>query len=276
MLVARTPPSPSPTPCYSRDFAGHSNATPCRPDAPARRPSALRNASSDHILTPAVLRFDKKVANIPSPSSYDGKQAGSPSLGAPQPPKRGLSLDKLPPPVMSATSPNEKVPSPPTRPSLNPLSNSPSPPPSSGSLLARRRSSRTTARPDMIPLLTELKLDDLPTLKLDELDDIIRPVVIGESSHAQTPSTDVLSPTTAERIAKDGAQVVEVAFKPTRSFVPTPFPSARKDWLDESDDEDDAGEVKADVAETKPEAAFNEDGTKWLPLLESVPTAPAP
>ncbi|BGP01051.1 hypothetical protein RTBOTA2_004457 [Rhodotorula toruloides] len=276
MLVARTPPSPSPTPCFSRDFAGHANATPRRPDAPVRRPSVLRNASSGDILTHAVLRFDKKVANIPSPSSYDGKQAGSSS---PQPPKRGLSLDKLPPPVTTstATSPNEKVPSPPTRPLLNPLSNSPSPPPSSGSLLARRRSSRTTSRPDMIPLLTDLKLDDLPTPKLDELDDTIRPEVIGKSSHAQTPSTDVLSPTTVRRIEKDGAQVVETDFKPTRSFVPTPFPSARKDWLDEDDeDEDDEDGVKADVAETKPEAAFTDDGTKWLPLLEPVPVVPAP
>ncbi|BGP33316.1 hypothetical protein JCM10296v2_005114 [Rhodotorula toruloides] len=276
MLVARTPPSRSPTPCFSRDFAGHANATPRRPDAPVRRPSALRNASSDHILTPAVLRFDKKVANIPSPSSYDGKQAGAAS----QPPSRGLSLDNLPSPSTNtdtATSPDEKVPSPPTRPSLNPLSNSPSPPLSSGSLLARRRSSRTTSRPDMIPLLTDLKLDDLPTPKLDELDDTIRPEVIGKSSHAQTPSTDVLSPTTVRRIEKDGAQVVETDFKPTRSFVPTPFPSARKDWLDEDDeDEDDADDAKGDVAETKPEAAFSDDGTKWLPLLEPVPVVPAP
>lgn len=276
MLVARTPPSPSPTPCYSRDFAGHSNATPRRPDPPVRRPSALRNASSDHILTPAVLRFDKKVANIPSPSSYvDGKQPGSPSLGAPQSPERSLALDKLPPPV-SATSPNEKVPSPPTRPSLNPLSNSPSPPTSSGSLLARRRSSRATTRPDMIPLITDLKLDDLPTPKLDELDDTIRPEVIGKSSHAQTPSTDVLSPTTAERVEREGAQVVEVEFKKTREFVPTPFPSRRKDWLDDSDDEADAGDANADSAKTKPEAAFDEDGTKWLPLLEPVPVVPEP
>ncbi|KAJ8293802.1 hypothetical protein OF846_003066 [Rhodotorula toruloides] len=275
MLVARTPPSPSPTPCFSRDFAGHANPTPRRPDAPVRRPSALRNASSDHILTPAVLRFDKKVANIPSPYSYDGKQAGAP---APQPSNRGLSLGKLPASSTNiATSPNEKVPSPPTRPSLNPLANSPSPPPSSGSLLARRRSSRTTSRPDMIPLLTDLKLDDLPTPNLNELDDTIRPEVIGKSSHAQTPSTDVLSPTTVRRIEKDGAQVVEIDFKPTRSFVPTPFPSARKDWLDEDDqDEEDEDDTNANAAKTKPEAAFSNDGTKWLPLLEPVPVVPAP
>ncbi|BGP41263.1 hypothetical protein JCM10450v2_005305 [Rhodotorula kratochvilovae] len=268
MLVARTPPSPSGNPYFaSRDYASQPAAAAPPPassssnaQAPhlaprpgvARRPSALRKASSDHIITPAVTRFVPRPAYIPPTSParasasgsavhQEAERASSPGASA-----SAASSSTLPPPVDAALarspSSSSSSGSPPVRPSLNPLGATSSSG-GSGSLLARRRSSRTAARADVLPMLSDLSLKGaLPTagLALDELDDTVRPAVIGESSHAQTPASEAASPVLARNGAGRAKEVVEGEFKPTRSFVPTPFPEKRPHWLSDEEDELDS------------------------------------
>ncbi|GAA5855188.1 hypothetical protein JCM9279_007583 [Rhodotorula babjevae] len=267
MLVARTPPPTSPVhhDLVSHDFFRPHTPSSARPSV-ARRPSALRNASSDHLITPAVTRFATgQPASIPpsqpvstgseplvpsgsvsspcgivrpSPvraaSSSSSRGAGAKPTGPASPGSLALPSPGLAAGAAVATSPFL------VRPSLNPLggSSDSSAPSSNGSLLARRRSSRSTARPDVLPLLADLSLAGaLPSPSLAELDDDVRPTVIGESSHAQTPASEASSPVVA-RAPGGVKQVVETEFRPTRELVSTPFPSKMPDWIDEEDELD--------------------------------------
>ncbi|GAA6055869.1 hypothetical protein JCM3770_001531 [Rhodotorula araucariae] len=270
MLVARTPPSPSGNPYFaSRDYAAQpaapphassSNTSPAhlasRPGV-ARRPSALRKAGSDHIITPAVTRFAARTVHIPPTSpeavtSAEGAEtrASTSSAGRPSSPGTNAAASMLPPPVgaavasLASSSSASAGGSPPVRPSLSPLGTGSSSSSSGSGLLARRRSSRSTARADVLPMLSDLSLKGaLPAagLALDDLDDTVRPAVIGESSHAQTPASEAASPVHARGRPQEGAmEVVEGAFKPTRSFVPTPFPEKRPHWLSDEEDELDS------------------------------------
>ncbi|GAA5907532.1 hypothetical protein JCM8208_001407 [Rhodotorula glutinis] len=270
MLVARTPPPTSPVhhDLVSRDFfQGPHHQQSARP-AVARRPSALRNASSDHLITPAVTRFATgQPASIPPPasavspgseplvptasaSSPDGIVRPSPVRAVSSSSSRGVGAKPtgpassgslaLPSPGLAAGAAVATSP-PVVRPSLNPLggSNDSGGPSSSGSLLARRRSSRSTARPDNLPLLADLSLAGaLPSPSLAELDDDVRPTVIGESSHAQTPASEASSPVVARAPGAGGVkQLVESEFRSTRDWVSTPFPG-KPDWIDEEDELD--------------------------------------
>ena len=269
MLVARTPPPTSPVhhDLVAHDFfRPHPQPPSARPSV-ARRPSALRNASSDHLITPAVTRFATgQPASIPSPS-----QAVSTGSESPVPSGSASSPDGIvrPTPVRAPSSSSSRgagakptgpgspgslaLPSPGlaagaaaagpslVRPSLNPLGGTSDSggPSSSNSLLARRRSSRSTARPDVLPLLADLSLAGaLPSPSLAELDDDVRPTVIGESSHAQTPASEASSPVVARAPGGGVKQLVESEFRPTRDFVSTPFPGKRPDWIDEEDELD--------------------------------------
>lgn len=193
----------------------------------------MRNSSSDHIITPAVTRFDPTTSDIPPSPTYardpstscSATPAKLPTLDHPQNPATTLelpSMNHLPPvpslPPRATTCPQSvpKVSSPPT------------------SLLARRRSSRSTARPDLFPKLDELKLPSLPVPPLEELDDTVVPDVIGVGSEASTPFAS--SPTSTVAIE-------EASFRPTKTYASTPFPKGRRQsFFDESEDEDGAEE----------------------------------
>ncbi|GAA5927320.1 hypothetical protein JCM1841_002207 [Sporobolomyces salmonicolor] len=255
MALVATPPS-SPSPVFTS-----------RPQPP-RRPSALRKASSDHIITPAVTRFDPQTSHIPpsilstDPSRFRPRNVSpcSPSYPTSPPTTTSLSL-----PLLTNNVPA----SPPARPPVQPLASptSRTSPSSASSLLARRRSSRTAARPDILPLLDDLKLPDLPIPPLDHLDDTVVGEVIGVSTQSQTPSHDVLTPGSRDAV------VVEKPYKPTRSFVPTPFPEKRKIFFDskdeggESDDEQD-GETDTGSEPSPSAVEAVTEGMKWLPLQD--------
>ncbi|GAA5891129.1 hypothetical protein JCM5296_004901 [Sporobolomyces johnsonii] len=238
---------------------------------PARRPSALRKASSDHIITPAVTRFDPQTSHIPSSSTpLTDPSRFRPRTVSPSAPSQPTSLPTTT--SLSSPPPPEKTPSPPlARSPVQPLASptSQSSPSSQSSLLARRRSSRTAVRPDILPLLDSLKLPDLPIPPLDHLDDTVVGEVIGVSTQSQTPSLDVLTPGGRDAV------VVEKPYKPTRSFVPTPFPEKGKkiffDSKDEGGDSDDEQDDETDTGSknsSSPVAVVTE-GIKWLPLQEA-------
>ncbi|GAA5944476.1 hypothetical protein JCM3775_005870 [Rhodotorula graminis] len=291
MLVARTPPPTSPIhhDLVSRDFFAsnpHTQPQSARPSV-ARRPSALRNASSDHLITPAVTRFATGQPKSIPPSTTGVATGNEPLVPA----ASATSPDGIvrPLPVRAASSSSSRaagaeptslaaggplaLPSPGfaspalVRPSLNPLGGSSDSggPPSSGSLLARRRSSRSTARPDVLPLLADLSLAGaLPSPSLAELDDDVRPTVIGESSHAQTPASEASSPVVA-RAPGAGVvkQLVETEFRPTRDKVHTPFPGRLPNWIDEEDELDSPVRTSSSqrdaVVGSKSEAAEQDD-----------------
>ncbi|GAA5933301.1 uncharacterized protein JCM15063_001277 [Sporobolomyces koalae] len=204
---------------------------------PPHRPSAMRNSSSDHIITPAVTRFDPKTADIPpSPTFNPGEceaRAAKPDSST------ASSLD--PPSTLDAPTSvdhSSRVPPPPalahrsaTAPVGTPLRSASTSPKPTTSLLARRRSSRSTARPDFLPKIDDLKLPTIPIPPLEELDDTVVPDVIGVSSQATTPFA--VSPTAVD--------LEEAPFKPTKSYASTPFPSKgrRQSFFDESEDEED-------------------------------------
>ncbi|GAA5915985.1 hypothetical protein JCM6882_003487 [Rhodosporidiobolus microsporus] len=225
--VYSPPASPSGSP-----FTAPSSFLPPRSSSEglSRRPSALRSPASDHIITHAITRFNQRDTVIPTLSQPPSPSARSEARQVPPP-----TSARLPPPIPSVssttTSTTFKPPSPPHRPAPHPLPSSASGG-SSGSLLARRRSSRSAARADVLPMLNDLKLEALPTAALEELDDTVRPQVVGESSAAVTPSKEALSPGKSET-------VVVKPFKSTKVFVPTPFPTKRADWLSDEDDEDE-------------------------------------
>lgn len=78
----------------------------------------------------------------------------------------------------------------------------------------------------------------LPT-ELDRLDDTVPKEVIGFSSAAVTPETP-----------SEGQTLVEESFKPTRSFVATPFPE-KKSFIGDDDDEDEEGSADEEEQEQK-------------------------
>ncbi|KAG0659421.1 hypothetical protein C6P46_005200 [Rhodotorula mucilaginosa] len=301
MLVAHSPSSPSSgSPFFSRDYAvrgvtstsaaSSPSASPPavaantassppaaarRPDIP-RRPSALRNKSSDHILVHAKLRFGSSSGGARSSGSGESasgaRSAGLLDPGEPtwddKTPRASFALapgsspDALPSKSAAVGEGHPRVSPPPPppalqrRPSLAPLTmTSPESEGASlqrslstssngsgvssggsgggGSLLARRRSSRSASRPEILaPLLTDLSLDNLP-----KLDDTVRPEVIGVSSHAETPSSETVSPVDPEdqkRLSRPS--LVEHSFRSTRENVSTPFPRLREDYIGDAAD----------------------------------------
>ncbi|GAA5895383.1 uncharacterized protein JCM6883_001488 [Sporobolomyces salmoneus] len=195
---------------------------------PPRRPSALRNSASDHLITPAVTRFDPETADIPpSPTFPPSSSSSSPSHSSAETSESSSSnvdspsLLSIPPPSLThrpATCP-QSVPKPCSPPT---------------SLLARRRSSRSTARPDFLPKLDDLKISAFPAPPLEELDDTVRPDVIGVGSQATTPFAS--SPTSV-------AGIQEAPFRPTKTYASTPFPKGRRQsFFDESEEEEEEGE----------------------------------
>ncbi|GAA5967420.1 hypothetical protein JCM3765_001870 [Sporobolomyces pararoseus] len=215
--------STSQTSASSKIFAVERNLRP----QPPRRPSAMRNSSSDHIITPAVTRFDPTTADIPpSPTSSSSRSPSKPTLDhentelpATMPTSKSPPLPSLPPRATTCPQGPPTISSPPT------------------SLLARRRSSRSTARPDLFPKLDDLKLPSLPVPPLEELDDTVRPDVIGVGSEASTPFAS--SPTST-------VAVEEAPFRPTKTYASTPFPKGRRQsFFDESDEEDNEGEEES-------------------------------
>ncbi|POY73255.1 hypothetical protein BMF94_3589 [Rhodotorula taiwanensis] len=298
MLVARSPSSPSSgSPFFARDYAliastasaagssprsssptAGADQTQRRPEIP-RRPSALRNRSSDHILVHAKLRF----GSSDSGAQAAGNAASGVTAAADQPQgdppsssgQHVQSEEGSAKPARSARRGSMSVGSdvlrgspalcgdftlsPPAlqrRPSLAPLtpaspsgeegrqrslstSSSGSGVSAGGSLLARRRSSRSAARPDVLaPLMTDLALADLP-----KLDDTVRPEVIGVSSYADIPASETTSPVDMTvKTASTRPSLVECSFRSTREKVSTPFPKGREEWIE-------AADVSADEAE---------------------------
>lgn len=191
---------------------------------PPRRPSAMRSSSSDHIITPAVTRFDPETADIPPSPTFPNAVEPSSLADAPS-----LNPSTTKPPFLEAPPPAPPLLS--HRAATSPVPttkvNATSPP---TSLLARRRSSRSTARPNFLPKLDDLKLPSLPVPPLEELDDTVVPEVIGVGSQATTPHS--ISPTST----RDSS---DAPFKPTRSYASTPFPKGRRQsFFDEESDED--------------------------------------
>ena len=192
---------------------------------PPRRPSAMRSSSSDHIITPAVTRFDPETSDIPPSPTFPNPAQPSSALTDNEPslnPSKSPLLETPPPapPMLSHRAATSPIPT-------TSKSTSTSPP---TSLLARRRSSRSTARPNFLPKLDDLKLPSLPVPPLEELDDTVVPEVIGVGSQATTPHS--ISPTST----RDSG---DATFKPTRSYASTPFPKGRRQsFFDEESDED--------------------------------------
>ncbi|GAA6017440.1 hypothetical protein JCM11491_006659 [Sporobolomyces phaffii] len=197
---------------------------------PARRPSAMRSSSSDHIITPAVTRFDPETADIPpsptfAPAPDDDRQS-APSASGSTP--RSAESSVPPPPSLvhrPATCPQKPSPA---------AAASSSPP---TSLLARRRSSRSaSARPELFPKLDDLKLPALPVPPLEELDDTVVGEVIGVASQATTPFAAAPPP--------DDADVHEAPFRPTKTYASTPFPQGRRQSFFDSEEEDDEDDTR--------------------------------
>lgn len=272
MLALAQSPTHSP---LASPYASPSAFLPPRPNT-FRRPSALRSASSDIILTSAVTRFDqRKPVVIPRP--HDKENDVAPPRYTVQPsrttsPAPRNALHRPAPPIPSAaassTSSLSRSATVPSRPSARPLPGSSSSssssssstsadPPSSGSLLARRRSSRSasvsgTQRPNFTPFLPLADLSlSLPAAPLEDiLDDTVRPKIIGESAAAVTPVREEMTP------GKEGqaVRVVEGRYKPTKKFVSTPFPTRTEFLSDDDDDDDDEEEEEKKEEESAVEA----------------------
>lgn len=106
---------------------------------------------------------------------------------------------------------------------------------------------KLTAMPDVLPL-------PLPLPKpLAELDDVVRPDIIGHASAADTPASEALSP------GLTPATPGSLAYKPTKKFVSTPYPE-KKGWLGDSDgDEVDSTEGNKYIASDEESASNEED-----------------
>ncbi|GAA6015828.1 hypothetical protein JCM10207_008810 [Rhodosporidiobolus poonsookiae] len=262
MALVQSPPS---SPSHSPFAAPSSFNLPPRP-LPQRRPSALRSTSSDHLITPGVTRFNHRLEEIPREPQRSTSQRSATAKPSLSREPSSKTHGRMAPPIPTVDSAPKRSSPPPVRPPPQPLGSSTSGG-SSGSLLARRRSSRSAVRSD-IPSLSELSLGDLPTTPLAELDDTVRPKVIGESSHAVTPVSDSASSTAG------GARVVEKPYKSTKAFVPTPFPQRRKDWLDDEDEDDEDEKQCKDEAVPAEDLVKNVvDNGEWLPLQESAKKA---
>lgn len=139
---------------YRMTFASPSSPTWALPSEdrsaprpqPPRRPSAMRSSSSDHIITPAVTRFDPETSDIPPSPTFPNPAQPSSALTDNEPslnPSKSPLLETPPPapPMLSHRAATSPIPT-------TSKVTSTSPP---TSLLARRRSSRSTARPNFLP-----------------------------------------------------------------------------------------------------------------------------
>lgn len=231
----------------------------------------MRSSSSDHIITPAVTRFDPETADIPPSPTFGPAAATSTSTSTSprSPPTRpaetnaSLAVPAPPPPSLPhrpATCPQEV-----TKSTASP------PSPQTTSLLARRRSSRSTARPDFLPKLDDLKLPTLPVPPLEELDDTVVPDVIGVGSQATTPFA--VSPTSM-------SHVEEAPFRSTKTYASTPFPKGRRQsFFDESDDDnedEDEDDDDEDGRSTAESSILDEttDGVRRLSATDQDGVAP--
>ena len=88
------------------------------------------------------------------------------------------------------------------------------------------------AKPDSFPVSLPMPLP-LPLGQLD-LDDTVRPQVVGRAAAADTPASELTSPVYAPTLGTSA----EVAYLPTRKFVSTPYPE-KKGWLEEDEDDEE-------------------------------------
>ncbi|GAA5873857.1 hypothetical protein JCM16303_002612 [Sporobolomyces ruberrimus] len=234
--------------------------------APPRRPSAMRSPSSDHIITPAVTRFDPETADIPPSPTFNPDEVTLQATSPFDSKSSAESTGTFDTATTKTTSDPSSVPPPPSFPhraatspvaSLARKNSTTTSPPQPGSLLARRRSSRSTARPDFLPKLDDLKLPSLPVPPLEELDDTVVPDVIGVGSQATTPFA--VSPTSTR-------DVQEAPFRPTKSYASTPFPKGRRQsFFDESDEEDrESGNSDDDDGRSTAESSVLDESTDGI------------
>lgn len=218
------------------------------PQPPARRPSTLRRSSSSSIILAPIARFSPDPPAHMPPPIFDAKQSPTHYDSPSRPPMTGqhCSFSSLSDQAAGNSNSGSKAPPvpAPARPPIQPSTSSTS---SGGSLLQRRRSSQGAhGRERPAFAITELKLPALPTpplaelpLQLDQLDDSIPTTIIGESSAAVTPASE------GGGTPGFKASVVERPFKPTRTFVATPFPEKKSFLPDEDDEDDSADEAEA-------------------------------
>ncbi|ORY70623.1 hypothetical protein BCR35DRAFT_167050 [Leucosporidium creatinivorum] len=223
------------------------------PQPPARRPSTLRRSSSSSIILAPIARFSPDPPAQMPPPIFDSKQSPTHYDSPSRPPVGGQHCS------FSSSSSNttskgkgtaaEGQPAPPARPPIKPTTSSTS---SGSSLLQRRRSSQGAhGRERPAFAITELKLPSLPTpplaelpLELSQLDDKIPETIIGESSAAVTPASEGGGTPGAK------AAIVERPFKPTRTFVATPFPEKKSFLPDDDDDDEDSSADEAEAGDT--------------------------
>ncbi|GAA6064078.1 hypothetical protein JCM10212_002720 [Sporobolomyces blumeae] len=240
--VSRSPASPTTSVAFSRDSPSPPRLA--RPTTLGRRPSAMKSPQSDQI-TPAVTRFDPRAVDIPPSPTFP--PSADPGPGSPDRERdhdhdrshpRASAVDRPPPLAPRAkTAPAPLLARSASARSSHKASTTSPPAPSGPSLLARRRSScKSQQRPDLFPKLDDLKLPALPTPPLEHLDDTVRPEVVGVSSQAHTPFA--ASPTSDDHVVEEG-------YRPTRTFVATPFPTTRrKSFFEDSDDERAGGKAR--------------------------------
>ncbi|KDE03098.1 hypothetical protein MVLG_06395 [Microbotryum lychnidis-dioicae p1A1 Lamole] len=271
--VLHLPPSPSATSCNNKWTGSPRHRSGTTSTLP--RPGLRRNTSTSSIILSPVLRFSPNSIFIPSPSesifsfgeaSYvdhsnvsptapvassagSGNQESRCSFAPDTKPQRPTIITKS----LKSTGfvPLNENPAKSERSQRIPTTISPTSattPTAGGSLLARRRSSVASGKRPDIFALSDLKIS--PPLE-QVLDDTVPFKVIGMASAAVTPSKEDLG------LAKTPTLVVK-SFRPTKSFVPTPFPEKRQFISDDegdSDREDDELEERedgkvSDVAET--------------------------
>ncbi|SCV75003.1 BQ2448_8032 [Microbotryum intermedium] len=250
--VLHLPSSPSATGCRNKWTGSPRHRSGTTSTLP--RPGLRRNTSTSSIILSPVLRFSPNSSFIPSPSestlnlgeaSYLDHSNVSPNApvgsGSSQESRCSFAPETKPQrPTIVTDSPKltefvalNEAPRPERlqkSPTVSPTSATT--PTAGGSLLARRRSSAANGmRPDIFAL-SGLKI----TAPLEQvLDDTVPVKVIGTASAAVTPSKEDLGlPETPTLVVKD--------FRPTKSFVPTPFPEKRQFISDDEGESDCEGE----------------------------------